>query len=117
MKLMVGQLEATSGQVYRHHHLRIARFHQHLTEQLDLSKSAVEWMCGEFGSVKPQEMRAIVGHFGLTGKSQVIPMEQLSDGQRRRVVFAWLAQKNCHLLMLGKFLLRQLSCLNALINP
>lgn len=103
MKLMVGQLEATGGQVYRHHHLRIARFHQHLTEQLDLSKSAVEWMCLEFGGVKPQEMRAIVGRFGLTGKSQVIPMEQLSDGQRRRVVFSWLAQKNCHLLMLGKW--------------
>src|SRR5690606_27958409 len=38
----------------------------------------------------------------LTGKSQVIPMCQLSDGQRRRVVFAWLSQRNCHLLMLDE---------------
>src|SRR5690348_243554 len=29
-------------------------------------------------------------------------MEQLSDGQLRRVVFAWLSQKNCHLLMLDE---------------
>lgn len=48
MKLMCGQLEATSGVIYRHHHMRIARFHQHLTEQLDLDVSAVEWMCGRF---------------------------------------------------------------------
>lgn len=102
MKLMCGDLEATEGEVTRHHHLRIARFHQHLTEQLDLSVSAIEWMCREFGNIKAQEMRKIVGRFGLTGKSQVIPMYQLSDGQKRRVVFAWLSQKNCHLLMLDE---------------
>lgn len=102
MKLMCGSLEPSDGTIYRHHHLRIARFHQHLTEQLELSQSAVEWMCGQFPTKKFQEMRGIVGHFGLTGKSQVCPMEHLSDGQRRRVVFAWLSQKNCHLLMLDE---------------
>jgi ATP-binding cassette subfamily F protein 2 len=100
MKLMCGNLQPTSGTINIHHHLRIARFHQHLTEQLDLKVSAVAWLCKEFDGIKAQEMRGIVGRFGLTGKSQVIPMEQLSDGQRRRVVFAWLSQKNCHLLML-----------------
>ena len=102
MKLMTGDLEPTSGTVERHHHLKIARFHQHLTEQLDLKLSAVEWMCNTFGNVKPQAMRGIIGRFGLTGKSQVVPMEQLSDGQLRRVVFAWLSQRNCHLLMLDE---------------
>ena len=102
MKLMTGELQPTKGSVERHHHLRIGRFHQHLTEQLDLSKSAVEWLCSQFTGIKPQEMRAIVGRFGLTGKSQVVAMEQLSDGQWRRVVFCWLAQRNCHLLMLDE---------------
>ena len=105
MKLMSGELKPTTGVVYRHHHLRIGRFHQHLTEQLDLSISAVQWLCEEF-NVKPQVMRGIVGRFGLTGKSQMIPMYQLSDGQKRRVVFAWLSQKNCHLLMLDVRLFR-----------
>jgi hypothetical protein len=35
-------------------------------------------------------MRRIVGRYGLTGKQQVCPIRQLSDGQRCRVVFAWL---------------------------
>jgi ATP-binding cassette, subfamily F, member 2 len=47
-------------------------------------------------------MRGVVGKFGLTGKSQLVPMEQLSDGQLRRVVFCWLSQKNAHLLMLDE---------------
>ena len=102
MKLMCGQLEPVEGTVYRHHHLRIARFHQHLTEQLDLDLSAVEWMCGQFPGIKFQDMRSIVGRFGLSGKAQTMKMAQLSDGQRRRVVFAWLSQKNCHLLMLDE---------------
>jgi ATP-binding cassette, subfamily F, member 2 len=37
---MTGELEPTKGTVERHHHLKIARFHQHLTDQLDLKMSA-----------------------------------------------------------------------------
>eukprot|EP00158_Paraphelidium_tribonemae_P009426 Partr_v1_DN28864_c3_g1_i1_m33665 putative ATP-binding cassette, sub-family F len=102
MKLMTGELQPSEGTSERHHHLRIGRFHQHLTEQLNLEVSAVEWLCEQFPVIKPQAMRGVVGRFGLTGKSQVVPMEQLSDGQRRRVVFCWMAQKNCHLLMLDE---------------
>lgn len=101
MKLMCCDLDPISGSVNKHHHLRIARFHQHLTDQLELSMTAVAWLCRAFNR-KPQEMRDFVGKFGLHGKSQTIPMEQLSDGQKRRVVFAWLSLKNAHLLMLDE---------------
>ena len=103
MKLMTGNLEPTEGAVFLHHHLRIARFHQHLTDQLDLDLSPIEWLCHQFSGIKPQQMRGIVGRFGLTGKSQIVPMSQLSDGQLRRVVFSWLSQRNAHLLMLVSF--------------
>lgn len=102
MKLMTGELEPSKGNVDRHHHLKIARFHQHLTDQLDLSQSAIEWLCNQFPQVKPQDMRTNVGKFGLSGKSQLCAMEQLSDGQKRRVVFCWLSLKNAHLLMLDE---------------
>lgn len=67
-----------------------------------MKQSAVEWMCRQFENIKPQAMRGILGNYGLSGKSQMAPMEQLSDGQLRRVVFAWLSQKNCQLLMLDE---------------
>lgn len=47
-------------------------------------------------------MRKIIGRYGLTGKQQVSPIRQLSDGQRCRVVFAWLAHQCPHLLLLDE---------------
>lgn len=47
-------------------------------------------------------MRKIIGRYGLTGKQQVSPIRQLSDGQRCRVVFAWLAHQTPHLLLLDE---------------
>jgi len=49
-----------------------------------------------------EEMRKIIGRYGLTGRQQVCPIRQLSDGQRCRVVFAWLAWQVPHLLLLDE---------------
>jgi len=35
LKLMCGELVPNDGQIRAHHHLRIARYHQHLSDQLD----------------------------------------------------------------------------------
>lgn len=84
-------------------HLKIARYHQHLHEMLDLDLSPLEYMMKCFPEVKEkEEMRRIVGRYGLTGKQQVCPIRQLSDGQRCRVVFAWLAWQVPHLLLLDE---------------
>lgn len=48
------------------------------------------------------QVRKIIGRYGLTGKQQVSPIRQLSDGQRCRVVFAWLAHQAPHLLLLDE---------------
>ena len=48
------------------------------------------------------QVRKIIGRYGLTGKQQVSPIRQLSDGQRCRVVFAWLAQQTPHMLLLDE---------------
>ncbi|CAI5444969.1 unnamed protein product [Caenorhabditis angaria] len=60
-------------------------------------------MMKEFPDVKEVEaMRKIVGRYGITGREQVCPMKQLSDGQRCRVSFAWLAWQQPHLLLLDE---------------
>ncbi len=103
LKIIFGDLVPTEGMVRTNSHLKIARYHQHLHEMLDLDLSPLEYMMKCFPEVKEkEEMRRIVGRYGLTGKQQVCPIRQLSDGQRCRVVFAWLAWQVPHLLLLDE---------------
>lgn len=103
LKLLYGELQPSSGMIRKNSHLRIARYHQHLHELLDLDVSPLDYMMSAFPAVKErEEMRKIIGRYGLTGRQQVCPIRQLSDGQRCRVVFAYLAWQTPHLLLLDE---------------
>jgi len=103
LKLITGELIPSDGLIRRHSHLKIGRYHQHLGEQLDLDMSALDYMMKCYPEIKErEEMRKIVGRFGLTGMQQVCPIRNLSDGQRCRVTFAWLAWQCPHLLLLDE---------------
>jgi len=103
LKLLYSDLHPTSGMIRKNSHLRIARYHQHLHELLDMDVSPLDYMLKSFPEVKEREaMRKIIGRYGLTGRQQVCPIRQLSDGQRCRVVFAWLAWQCPHLLLLDE---------------
>ncbi|XP_068310319.1 ABC transporter F family member 1-like [Pyrus communis] len=102
LKLMTGELFPSDGMVRRHNHLRIAQFHQHLAEKLDVELSALAYMIKEYPGNEEEKMRAAIGKFGLSGKAQVMPMKNLSDGQRSRVIFAWLAFRQPQLLLLDE---------------
>jgi len=59
-----------------------------LAEELDLNMSALDYMMKEYPAIKEvEEMRRIVGRYGLSGRNQTCPMKNLSDGQRCRVCF------------------------------
>lgn len=103
LKLIVGDLIPTDGLIRRHSHLRIGRYHQHLAEMLDLEMSALDWMMKCYTEVKEkEEMRKIIGRYGLSGQQQICPMKNLSDGQRCRVIFSWISWKAPHMLLLDE---------------
>jgi len=103
LKLISGEVMPSDGLIRRHSHVRIGRYHQHLRDTLDLEVSALDFMLSSYPTVTDKEqMRKIIGRYGITGRQQVCPMKQLSDGQRCRVSFAWLAWQTPHLLLLDE---------------
>merc|ERR1719365_72508 len=103
LKLIYGELVPTEGMVRRHNHLKMARYHQHLHELLEMDLSPLDYMLKMFPEFKERdEMRKVVGRYGITGKAQTAPIKQLSDGQKCRVVFAWLSWQVPHMLLLDE---------------
>jgi len=103
LKLLCGELSPQEGRVRKHQHLKFGRFHQHLHEILEMDLSAMEWMFKTFPKEKDEDkMRKFLGRYGLTGKQQTCPIANLSDGQRSRIIFAWLSFQNPHMLLLDE---------------
>lgn len=48
------------------------------------------------------DARQAVGRYGLSGKQQIMPIKNLSDGQRSRLIFCWLAHARPHMLILDE---------------
>jgi len=101
LKMMVGELTPTVGDVKRHGHLKMARYNQHSEEVLDEKMTPLDWMAQEFPTprVDPSEWRKQLGRAGISGKCQVRKIETMSDGQKTRLVFAWLIRQNPHMLL------------------
>jgi ATP-binding cassette subfamily F protein 2 len=103
IKLLAGECIPTEGQVRRHSHLKIGRYNQHMVEILDMKSNSLEFMMKAFPEMKEvDEVRKMVGRYGITGKDQTRLIEHLSDGQKCRIAFAYLALQGPHMLMLDE---------------
>jgi ATP-binding cassette, subfamily F, member 2 len=96
---MTGDLNPTKGAIKRNMHLRISRFTQHFEEKLDLSMTPLDFFKQK---VMPEEaiekIRPLLGRYGCTGDQQSQVMDQLSAGQKARII----AHEKPHLLFLDE---------------
>ncbi|KAA8896762.1 hypothetical protein TRICI_006847 [Trichomonascus ciferrii] len=104
LKLMTGALSPTKGAISRHTHLKIGVYSQHSADQLDLTKSSLEFVRDRFPQISQdfQYWRQQLGRYGLTGEGQTALMGTLSEGQRSRVVFALLAIESPNMILLDE---------------
>ena len=59
--------------IRRNNHLKLGRYHQHLHELLELDLSPLDYMMKKFPEFKDRdEMRKVIGRYGISGKAQVI---------------------------------------------
>lgn len=92
-----------SGELYKHHNIRVAYYQQHQTDSLPYDLCPLE----HFTNIAPeghseQTLRAHLGSFGLCGDLALEKIGVLSGGQRARVVLAQLTLFRPHLLLLDE---------------
>ncbi|KAB5550841.1 ABC transporter ATP-binding protein ARB1 [Coniochaeta sp. 2T2.1] len=104
LRLMTGKLSPTQGSVTRHTHLKLGLYSQHSAEQLDLTKSALDFVRDKYPhkSQDYQYWRQQLGKYGLSGESQTALIGTLSEGQKSRIVFALLAIESPNMLLLDE---------------
>lgn len=87
--LLMGDLEATSGEMRKNARLNIGRFDQHSGEHLTADESPTEYLMRLF-NLPVEKARKELGSFGLQSHAHTIPMKDLSGGQKSRVALAEL---------------------------
>ncbi|KAF5195823.1 Abc transporter f family member [Thalictrum thalictroides] len=102
LKLIAGELQPSSGTVFRSAKVRIAVFSQHHVDGLDLTSNPLLYMMRCFPGVPEQKLRAHLGSFGVTGNLALQPMYTLSGGQKSRVAFAKITFKKPHIILLDE---------------
>lgn len=102
LKLISGELQPTSGTVFRSAKVRMAVFSQHHVDGLDLSSNPLLYMMRCYPGVPEQKLRAHLGSFGITGSLALQPMYTLSGGQKSRVAFSKITFKKPHIILLDE---------------
>lgn len=102
-KLICEELIPTKGAVKRNPHLKISRFTQHFEDKLDLEMTPLAFFKEKLMPTETiEKIRSLLARYGCTGNMQSQVMNQLSAGQKARIVFAIIAHERPHLLLLDE---------------
>lgn len=105
LKLLLGELEPTSGQIERGSKLEVAYFDQ-LRGQLDLEKSVADNVAESSDQVtingKPRHILSYLGDFLFSPQRARTPVKALSGGERARLLLAKLFTKPANVLVLDE---------------
>lgn len=107
MKLMTGDIEPTSGTVWKQNNLRIGYYNQHFAEQLPMDLTPIDYL----KSIIPENLiegqregtvRCYLGRVKLEGSAHNKLIKELSGGQKARVAIIKLIFQQPHILLLDE---------------
>jgi len=102
LKLLTKQHFPTDGKIVEHPKFTLAYFGQYSTHELDLEKTAAEWMGVQFPEEQAGALRQHLAKTSIVGAVQDTRMEALSFSQKSCIVFSKLTFKCPHLLILDE---------------
>ena len=110
IKLIIGELQPTKGEVLRKNQLRIGYYHQHFDSYLPKDKTPIEYIESVSkvdddeleGTNLYQYIRRQLGSISLEGEAHTKLIGELSGGQKARVAFIALILQRPHLLLMDE---------------
>lgn len=102
IKLLVGELQPTSGKFEITPGIRIGYFAQHQLENLKGDATPLQHLVKLAPKETISTLRTFLGRFGLGGNSEDRPVVSFSGGEKSRLALALLAWQKPHLLLLDE---------------
>ncbi len=101
-RLLAGQLKPAGGSLAASGKLRVGYFAQHQIEELIAEDTPLQHMERLLPGAKLGEVRAQLGRFGFSGDKAMLPVGQLSGGERARLSLALITRDAPHILILDE---------------
>jgi ATP-binding cassette, subfamily F, member 3 len=101
-KLLADRLPALVGEVRRGPKLRVGYFAQHQTDELVVSENAIDHMTRALPRASPPQVRAQLARFGLDADRAETPVDDLSGGEKARLLLSLATREAPQLLILDE---------------
>ncbi len=101
-KLIAGALPVMSGDMHRERRIQVGWFHQHQIEAMDPDETPLEIMRREMPVASEASRRSRLAQFGLSLPKHETTVENLSGGERARLLLNLVAMNAPHLLILDE---------------
>jgi ATP-binding cassette subfamily F protein 3 len=101
-KLLAGRLEPISGELRRGPKLKVGYFAQHQTEELVAGETPLDHMARALPRATPPQVRAQLARFGLDADRAETPVDNLSGGEKARLLLALATRDAPQLLILDE---------------
>ncbi|MYF53837.1 MAG: ATP-binding cassette domain-containing protein [Gammaproteobacteria bacterium] len=101
LKALVQFLAPLTGSVKLSKHSTVGYFAQHQIEQLNLAQNSLQHL-QDASQLSTQESRNLLGAWGFRGDDILRPIEQLSGGERARLVLATISLNDNAILVLDE---------------
>jgi len=101
-KLIAGALPIMGGDMHRERRIQVGWFHQHQIEAMDPNETPLEIMRREMPAASEASRRSRLAQFGLSLPKHETTVENLSGGERARLLLNLVAMNAPHLLILDE---------------
>ena len=102
IKLISGKLNQSNGSITKNKKLRVGYFAQHQTDELDLSCTPFETLRAVISDQADHQIRAILGKFGFDKDKADTKVEELSGGEKSRLLFCIMSYNAPHIMLLDE---------------